>query len=268
MEAWHATLVTAGRLPLFPTEEERREGVRALARVSRRDLAAFCIAGNHVHLLALGRPRAVGRRTRAVCLALGAVAGVRLVCGDRERMGSLSYLHRTVRYLLRQPVKDRLPGHPALWPGSAFLDLVGARALPGLSLRLEDLLPGCDPQPAVGLAGFAIGPASPAEIRRRGAFVLAAAAGAALAAPPDLEGRSPPVVAARAAVVHLSRASAVSPAEVSAALRVSPRAVRRFASRPPPPVRILDAVRRRLTLESIVASLARPVVPSRDDDRP
>jgi hypothetical protein len=38
-----------------------------------------------------------------------------------------------VTYLLKQPVKHGLDVHPALWTGSCFLDLIGARLIPGFS---------------------------------------------------------------------------------------------------------------------------------------
>ena len=82
-----------------------------------------------------------------------------------------------------------MPGHAALWTGSAHLDLLGARVLPGLRLRLGEVLPRFGPRriaDAVGLSDFDLRPISLAAIRRLGAFSLASGAAAALAARPDL----------------------------------------------------------------------------------
>lgn len=259
MEIWNLTIPAIGRHPLFPTEEARRRAVHALARVAGGSLALFCIVDEHIHLVAVCSRIEAGRLARAVGIALGHRAATRTGPAHFRQVRERRHLETLVGYVLGQPAHHGLPGHPALWTGSACLDLLGARVIPGLDLRLREVLPRLDSRrilEAVGLVGIDLRPMSLEEIRKGGAFALAAAAGAALAARPDLHGNEDPTVAARVATATLANAAGIPTSEVAAALGIWPRSARRLAGRQSP-ARVLSAVRRRLTLEGWVER-ARP----------
>jgi hypothetical protein len=254
MELFHTTFAAEGRHALFPTDDARRWAVLTLARVAGRSLALFCIADDHVHLVIVGSRERATNLARALVLAFRRLAATRTTPPHHLPVRDRRHLETLVDYVLGQPSHHGLPGHPALWTGSAFLDLVGARHVPGLELRLLDVLPRLTPRrlrAAVGLADADIHPLPPPDVRRLGAFALTGSAAAALAAPIDLAGNAPPARSARLAVVRLARDSGIPPSEISASLGIQPRSVRRLAVRHAPPA-ILDAVRLRLGLEEQV----------------
>jgi hypothetical protein len=259
LNLWHVNSASAGRHALFPTEESRRDAVRALARVARDRLALFCIVDEHLHLVAIGSRATVGRLAQAIARSLGARAASRLETAHFRPVENRGHLETLVRYVLNQPAHHGLPGHPALWTGSSFPDLARARVLPELRLRLHDVLPRFDLariSEAVGLPREEITPLSLPDVRLAGATPLASAAAAALAARPALATREAPAGIARVAVARLARDAGIPLPDVANALRVWPRSVRRLAVRPVPAATLL-AVRRRLTLEQLVRD-ARP----------
>jgi len=153
--------------------------------------------------------------------------------------------------VLEQPTKHGLPGHPALWPGSCFPDLVGARRLPGLSLRLRlsEALPRFRLRSAYAHVGLAPAPLQPLDDdtqRGLGIRRLVDAASAALAADPALIGNTDPVVGTRITVAQL--ASAWPTSELAWALDITPQAARRLRTRAAPDGAV-EAVRLRLALE-------------------
>lgn len=159
-----------------------------------------------------------------------------------------------VRYLLTQPEKHGLDTHPALWTGSCFADIIGARTLPGLQLQLGNALPrfrARSAYEAVGLPATAIAPATNAEIRVLGASGLTAAAAAAVAVDALLRGNQPAVASARRVAVRLATKAGISAEEVAWALGVSTRAVRRLRGQAVEEA-AAATVRRRVALERFV----------------
>ncbi|MBN1335945.1 MAG: hypothetical protein JXB39_08300 [Deltaproteobacteria bacterium] len=266
MSLWHLTLATEGRQALFPDEAARRAAVRALASVARERLVLFSVVDDHVHLVTLGdRPGHLGRSVRLVlrphALVPPEAARVRPVEGR-------SHLESLVRYLLGQPVHHGIPVHPALWTGSCFLDLAGARLLPGFRDRLPELLPRLPRSAvfrAVGLPPDAVRPADDACIRTLGPARLHAAATAVVGLGPVLSGRAADVVAVRAAASALARGAGIATAESAHAFGLPLRTVQRLARSSIDPA-LSEAIRRRLTLEESVAAL--PSGPYRTPETP
>jgi hypothetical protein len=271
MDLWQITITSKGRLPLFPTEAERRRAVRTLARVAGQLLAIFCIVDDHLHLVVVCSRPGAGRLAQAVERALGHLAASPFDPAHFEKVKDRRHLETLVGYVLGQPVRHGLPDHPALWTGSAFLDLVGARILPGLNLRLRQILPRLGTRPilrAVGLGGIDLRPLTLKDMREAGAHALAVSAAAALAAPPEPGDNATPSRLARRATVRLGRLSGFTVSEIATALGIHPRSVKRLAHRPVDD-RILDAVRLRLALERHVErAAAAHVRPRRPDQCP
>jgi hypothetical protein len=254
VKPWHVVLASIGRHALFPSESRLRRAVRALARVAGDSLVSFCLVDEHVHLVVLASRPAAGRLARAVALALRPHATGRTAPAYIRPVENRRHLETLVPYVLRQSERHGLPGHPALWTGSSFLDLSGARVLPGLRLRLRNVLPRWPLRrilAAVAIPSETLGPPSFGDIRDAGLESLVTRAAAAVAAPGGLDSTERLVVEARVAVVRLALDAGFPRPDVAAALRAHARTVRRLAGRAVDE-RVLLAVRRRIALERLV----------------
>ena len=124
----HVTISSWGRTTLFPRSLPRRAFLRGLAK-TRPELVLFCLADDHLHLvLESDRPTvAAGYVLRMLRSTVqGRIGPPRL-----QPVGGRRHLERLVSYLLDQPLPHGVDTHPGLWEGGAFVDLVGARLLPG-----------------------------------------------------------------------------------------------------------------------------------------
>jgi hypothetical protein len=190
---------------------------------------------------------------QALLFGFRGVAKVDLAPPHVELVETRSHLENLVAYVLRQVSKHGLDVHPALWPGSCFPDLVGARLIPGMSLRLEELLPRFRISRAFELVG--LDPDLPvlndSAIRDTGVSRIVRAAAFVHAADPDLLGRSAPILATRMTATHMARAVGIRNVDIADALGISPRTLRRFVSSPANPL-ALRALRTRLSLENAV----------------
>ncbi len=257
MPTWHLTFSSDGRSPLFPGEPERRSAVHALARSAGEPLVLFCVVDEHVHLVVLCDQGRLGRLSRAVLLALRARSPQPLSPAHVRAVDSRAYMEWLLRHVLIQPHKHGLPGHPALWSGSCFVDLLGARQVPGMQLRILEALPRFrlrQALAAVGLTGGPIEPMADQQLLMAGPGRLARAAADACCADPALTGRAAPVVAARRAAVQLSAAAGLPTSAMATALELTPHGVRRLRRQAADPT-ALHAVRLRLALEERVATL-------------
>jgi hypothetical protein len=164
-------------------------------------------------------------------------------------------------YVLRQPLKHGLATHPAAWDGSCFPDLVGARVLPGLRIRIGDALPRWKKRAAyraVGLPEVPLEPVDDTAARVAGAVSVAQAAANAVAADPTLRGRAAPEVLARRITMALGTAAGIATTELAWAMGITPDAATRLAGRPVGSSE-LDAARLRLSLDrAVAAALVRP----------
>lgn len=259
---WHLTFASQGRLPLFPTEAEGRAAVRALVDKAGPWLGLFCIVDDHVHVVVVCDEDRAGRVSRSILLALRALSRAPLQPAHRQPVQTRSHAKwLTEHYIIAQPVHHALPVHPALYAGSCFQDLVGARRIPGLRLRVSQVLPRMRLRslfPSVGLPSAAVLPLPDLQVRGAGAVAIAQAAASALAVPPELLGRSVPVVTARRAAAQLCQQTHIPRSEIAFALKVSESSVRALLAKPVEP-KLLTAVRVRLRLCTI-AVLAPAVV--------
>jgi len=240
--------------------------VQTLARVAGRYTLLFCVVDDHVHVV-VGCDRAqAGRLGRALQLSLRRWAAVPLEPGARVRpVESRAHLERLVEYVVTQPVHHGLPVHPALWTGSCFLDLVGARVVGALGQKLQPLLPRLKLTQVIGHVGLpprGIVPADDARVRREGAFGLASAAGVVLAAS-RLDGRSKEAEAVRSLAAFVGAGVGISSKDTAEALDVTMRSAQRLAHSRADKA-LVRGIRVYLTLKDLVteAMMGRVLPPS------
>ena len=257
MPVFHLTFATDGRLPLFPAEAPRLAALHAIGRVVGDRVLLFCLVDDHAHVALEADPARVGALARGALLALRPLAR-QVEPAHVRTVESRSHLEWLVRYVLRQPIKHGMSGHPALWSGSCFPDLVGARVVPGLEPvpRLMAALPRFRLREAfahVGLPREELLPVDDDGIRDLGALPLARAAAFATASPLPLVGKHAATTRARAATCRLAREVGIATRDVTRVLSITPQAAGRLARKEPDP-RLLRAVRLRLALEAAVRS--------------
>ena len=245
---------------MFRTEIERRLAVLVLVRAAGPWLVTFGLVDDHVHVVVVCSREQAGKVSRAIVLGLRPIAGMAFEPSYIKPVQTRSHLLRLVAYTIEQPAKHGLATHPALWSGSAFSDIVGARAIEGFHLRIPDVLPRyrqADAWNAAGLSRDGL-PLLPDEgILAVGLPSLVEAASHAVCAPPRLRGRTPREVRARAAVVALGRVAGFRGTDIASTLGITSEAVRKIGLRPPDE-RVLRATRLRLT---IVRAVDRAIPP-------
>ncbi len=254
MRPWHLTISSVSRLPLFPNPEQLRRAVWKLSEVLGDDLALFCIVDDHVHVVVVCEEAELATKTRALTRSMRALAAVDLHPTYVRPIESRRHMRTLLDYILRQPGKHDLPVHPALWEGSCLLDLVGARRLPGVRLRISEALPRTtqsDALAAVGLSRAPLVAVSLEELRRLGPSRLLAAAAAASGAPPTLQGITRCEARARQAACRLAREAGIPLSELAWHMDITPRACRRLVARPLDED-LCEVVLRRLALEQRV----------------
>jgi REP element-mobilizing transposase RayT len=254
MQPWHLTISSTQRLTLFPSPAQLRSALHALVRVLGDELALFCIVDDHLHCVLVCDAATVEHRRRALTHSVRVHAAVEVSSTHVRPIESRAHMERVFAYLLRQPAKHGLPVHPALWEGGCFLDLVGARSLPGLHLRIGEALPRAtqaDAFAAVGLPARSLEPMPLERVRAIGAQRLIDAATASAAAEPGLRGHGARAVAARRAACRLARQARIPKSELAWLLGITPRAVDRLAAHPAGEPIALSTLRR-LALEERV----------------
>lgn len=261
MKRWHVVFSSSNQYPLFPDEAARRLAVRKLWQVAGNELALYCIVDNHVHLTPDCSQHRLSQLRRGLLHALRSVAANNIEPAHIRLVPTLSYMEWLVRYQIEiQFIKHNQSVNPALWSGSCFQDLIGARCVDGFNLKLPQILPRLRVEKAcemVGLPPRRIRPASLEIIRASGVVRLVDAACNALAVGPRLVGKSPAVVNARRAVVHIASAAGFNTSEIAWALGISPRGVRVLASQPVDE-QFIRATRIRLALQETVGGTRLP----------
>lgn len=255
MALHHITLAAAGRRTLFRTEDSLRQTVRAISRVAGRRLVLFGLVDEHLHLVPRCSRTRAGRIAQSISLAIRSIVSVPLDPAHIQPVASRAHLVRLVPYILTQAPHHGLPYHPALWTGSCFQDMVGARYVEGLSLQLTVELPRYRLRSALEMVGLPRAPILPArdeDVFRAGASRLVEAAAAAAALGPSALCRSSVGVAARTAVIRVGLSAEIPHTLLARALQVSARTVRRSAFTGASP-QTERAIRVRLALEDIVA---------------
>ncbi len=262
---WHLTLVATGRGTIFRTEEGLRCAVRTLAETAGARMLLFSIVDDHVHVVVCCDRKQAGRIARSISLALRPTTDVPIRRGtDVRSIESRSHLQSLVRYHLTQLPHHGVSADPALWTGSCFQDLIGARRVGVLGLSLHTFLPRFRIEEAMAVVGLPTAPLVPAAdrlVRALGAARLVAAAGAALAVGPSLAGRGSPLVTARAAASQLAATAGISTIDLADAMGTRLRNVQR-GTQAEVEDGVLLAVRLRMALEQAVEE-ARSKAPRR-----
>jgi hypothetical protein len=258
IKIFHLTYTSVGRLPFFTDVAAYRQAVRRLAGL-RHTIALFSIVFEHLHQVTLTDGTSATKVSMATKRTLEPIVAAPFDETNVRAVADRDYVENLFRYHLKQPAKHNVPGPPALWEGSCFLDLIGARWVRGLTLHIERIMPGFDKLVAyrhVGLSACEIQPATADQILRAGSNRLASAATSALAAPPSLDGNTSPEVEARCVVAKLGRWAGFHDSEIAAAVRVKhQRSVRRLRKHAIEQ-EALDAVRMRIALEDAVGKQA------------
>jgi hypothetical protein len=253
MSISHITIPVRGRRALTRDETERRTLVRTLAATGGPRLLLFGLVDDHFHAAArTNRPGYLARDLRKVLR--NRRPDLELKPSHLEPVGTRSYLRWLVDYILRQPAKHGLFVHPALWTGSCFQDLVGARLLPGYDPRgLLEELPRFRLRQAyeiVGLSPVKLAPVDDEALRRAGAARLVELAAGVYAVGPELKGggRAREIIEARALAARAGYTAGLPTSEMARYLGLQARTIRHLARRSDND-RGLDALRRRLALE-------------------
>jgi hypothetical protein len=250
---WQLRLSSRKRLPLFPTEASQRAAVRALAAATQGHLVLFSLLYEHGHIVVFCSEGRVGLLGRSIRWMLGRCASQVIEPLWRELIEGRNHLRSFLRYVLTQIDHHRVPAHPALWTGSCLLDLVGARWLPRLRLRLAEALPDLHLDQVLSPLGLPrLRPAGDELVRSLGTTRLREAACAALAVDSQLPGRSADVVTVRRLIVQVARKLGVPWPEVSRVLPVSEPTLFRLAGDPPVASHLERVVRTRLALEEAI----------------
>lgn len=253
MDQWHLTLSSSHRLTFFPTEQQMRAAVRTIDRIVGELAAMFCVVDDHVHVWFMTTVSRVGFITGALRRALGPLAAAVIDVVHHKPIAKRSHQRSMVGYLLDQLGHHRIDEPPALWSGACYQDLIGARRLERFRPRIRRLLPRLsrgDIDRAVGVAPGSLREATPEQVRRAASAGVVEAAAAALAVGPKLVGRARPVTLARRAACHVATAAGIRQTDLSEAMELPTRTIRRLLSEPAEPD-LLRAVRLQLGLRSL-----------------
>jgi hypothetical protein len=265
MKLWHLRLSSRKRLPLFPTEKHQRAAVLRLVRVAAPHLVLYSLVYEHGHTKIIASAPQAGRLEHALRLALGPIAEQPIEPVWREPVEGKRHARALVKYFLEQGPHHDLPVHPALWGGSAFQDLMGARVLPGLHLRLWEVLPDLrlpEIQRMVGLDSQPIIPATNEQIQGFGIARLVDAAASAAAVGPGVTGRTKSTAAVKRVIADIARQADFSNKIIAAQLQLTERGARWLRLQPGDEP-LAEATRIRLALEERVRSTSQPAVTSR-----
>lgn len=259
MDIQHITLTAQrdSRLPLFSTPSAYREALHRLGAVCAGCLALFALVAEHLHLITPRSRAFAGRLAQAVQRTLSPVVATPFAESHIRGVESRSHMRWLVEYNLLQPVKHGMPGHPALWIGSCFHEIVGARRIDGLPLCIGDVLPSFSQDRALEIVGLSqqVVPASREMLRTAGAERLAAATAEAFALAPGLGGMTSAARRARRTVVAIADRVGIAAGEIARVLGIGSQSVRRIRQRPEDRDSML-VVARRISLEQQVQAIA------------
>lgn len=254
----HLTFEARGRRVLCADASAKRRFLHTIVRVVHRRLLLFGFAADHGHLVVhvvdkqdLGHLQSAVSRAASHCTAPLAKFHV-------EAIDDADHLGRLVGYGPRQCWKHHLADDPLLYLGSHLPDVLGCRILQGFDpRRIASEAPGVDLVGTVlrgiGVRESPVG-ADDALVRRLGASTLWDAARDALAI--GGRGRSPAAWLAVRVFVQVGREAAIDGSELRYAAGLGKSAYHR-ARRSQVEARISDAVRMRLGVVALAASLPR-----------
>ncbi len=138
---YHVIVRGNRRDTIFEDDEDRTRFLSDLERVAARygwTILAYCLMGNHYHLLVLvgdtGLKSGMRDLNSAYCQAFNRRRGlVGHVLQGRYKSPIVEedrYLAVLVRYIVRNPVRANLCVHPAEWPWSSYLATIGRAPTP------------------------------------------------------------------------------------------------------------------------------------------
>lgn len=266
MPIWHLTFATSNRFVLFP--DRLREAVRMLVDRAGSALLAFCLVDDHGHV------GLSAEEARMLCVRRALTLGFRTLSPEVVDLPHVrpvttrSHLENLYGYCLGQVGHHGLDVDPALWAGSCFPDLVGARCLVVLLPRARQVLPRFDLRDvayAVQLGHRDIGPLELAAARRLGAFRVWQAAAFAVGAPSEPGHADSASNLARAAATRVAADAGIAREELLEAMQCTSRTWYRLRGTPPDPTHA-RAVLVRLACEELAAS-RRLVAPAKAPPR-
>ena len=257
LELWHLTLSSSTRHTLLPREDLRRRALRRVFGLTASDLTLYSIVDDHLHLVLQCPVRRAGVLRGSIKRMLQPLVPGAMDINLRQVEGR-SHMQWLLRYFLVQVAKHEVQGeHPALWAGSCFQELCGARILTNIGARLREALPrvsALDAHEIVGLPRQPLAAATRGAVRAAGATRLVNAAGVSLLAGPVLFGKTAPVMLAKRTVVQVGRRVGIPGRELCWALGVNKSAVSRLQT-PRVDESVMRAVAVRVALEDIIAGL-------------
>lgn len=258
----HQIVLTAERerrFPLFTEEKHYLDALHRIGKMCQGNLVLFALIAEHLHLITRLARAAAGRLAQRVLLTLRPIVQTPLATSYIKEVDGPGHMYRSVRYELEQPKKHGMPGPVALWPGSCFPELTGARVIPGLELRIKEALPTFQVRRAlriVGIPGDEIRPAGRQQLRAAGAARLVAATASAFGIEPNLKGHRSCEIAARRALAHIAAKIEIPAPEVKFVTGLDEHTLWRLRQRAVSSVHI-DAIRRRVALEDLVNLVTR-----------
>ena len=262
MQATHANVAHPDRLALFPSEPQRLEAVRVIARVGGPRVPLFCLADDHAHFLVLAPPVRARLLVRSLVQALNYRLGFKLAPPFFKPVQSRTHFEGLFRYILDQTSHHdiQLAAHPALWPGSSFHDLVGARRLSGFDRRLlAEALPRWSDEPIFAAVGLRpCRPVGDGALQAVGLEGLVEAAARAVGRP-DLLGRRTPVIRARRTLARTARELGFADRQIARALGCPRRTASHLAATARSDPDMSRALRLQVALHRAVQARALPV---------
>lgn len=261
IQLWHLTFSSANQYPLVPDETLRRKIVHKLVKKAGQELVLYCVVDNHIHFVVACDRKRVGAIKLALHKSLGSLVAQEMLPANLTPVRSQGHLRWLVKYLLLQVIRHELGEHPALWSGSCFQDLIGARYIKGatdLRQSLKAHLPRYHWKKyyeIVGLPLQQIEPASIAEVQNSGLNRLVEAAAASLATGPSLKGRSERVILAKRSVAQIGRVVVFSISKMARTLETPERTIRHMCVQPVEK-NAKAAICTRLALENTVGQMA------------
>jgi hypothetical protein len=233
MENWHITFAGADRPTLAATPAERLAVTRTLARVGGGCLLFFCVVDDHVHVVIRTTRAQAGRLASALAQAWSVHIARPLDPARIRPVEGRAHLESLVRYVLDQTTHHKLDLDTpvALWEGSAFPDLVGARVLQGFRPDgLREVLPRFERSKIWSAVGLPLlDPASDEELAAVGPAAVARSALAAIGRT-EFASRADDVVRARIVVASIGRRLGWHPSTLADQLGSSMRSVRRHST--------------------------------------
>lgn len=251
---WHLIFTTFDRHRLFTLPEEYNRSILSFSRIAGKDIILFNFVDDHIHLVIKCSNRQVSVYSRSMLLSLKSITKAPLVPAKVLEVENRTHMQRLVPYILSQTCHHGLENHPAIWLGSCFQDIIGARKIECLHLKLNEALPRFHINQAlnaVGLSRQKINPFTNDQILNAGLGYLIESSTASVCLPSALDSKSSLATTARKLVCNLGYNAGFTSQVLAKSLNITPRAARRLAKMSIDSS-LLESVRLRMSLISAV----------------